>query len=590
MGNDLSQSGGEEQLPARRRTAGDSGHPRKRLPRGHSSSTSASATGPAPVAGQVRQVSALHHRAGNAAVAQQMRTRGGGGSVVGGGAGGVTYVASGTGKLGEVIAPGEEAYARRMLPDVAQRGASFTAAAAGLRLKSVEPDFTGLQRRIDWAAEKSTEHTEEADHWYTSYTWTKRHETTAKALKSHMERLETQRSVERQKFTEFNAWVPRANDMLISAGKLDAMQAMLGVGDPAAMVTAVRQQLEAAQTSAVRAQNRAAGGEPGGVQFNVPALDASVQSAEADVSNAAREMRVSWLGLEQNALAERAEEEQKKGEAAEKELKEIEEVKAFVRDVGKTVEISLSLMEGVSAVGEATTIGEVKKAGLKMAKDVGIPTSIEGISGAVVDFIYYDEIRKLKHTLTTIKAKCDAISGAAAAIEIRRKAEEFEVKVDAFALKSVQLQSRVAARQLAYLGLGEQLDVAARTDPDLRRSGTALAKGKERFAIVLLVTSQIRELLAMAEGARQGFDSPEDFRKWALTLDQERQTPDSFGELVTNYWGGLSKEERFSLGMVLGQVQGFHHNVAEMHKLLDPVDQAAAQLIKALSGGQGGQY
>jgi hypothetical protein len=516
--------------------------------------------------------------------------QGGGASVVGGGVKQITYVPSGTGKTGDVIAPGEGGYARRMLVDVAERGASLAGGAAQLRLSRVEPDFTGLRKRLDWAVEKAEEHDEEGEHWYTSVTWTKRHEATSKALKSHQELLETQQSFERQKFAEFNAWVPRANDMLASAGRLDAMQAMLGISDPAAMVTAVRQQLGTAETLAVQAQNRFARGEAGGVDFAVPVLDASVQSAEAEVSDAAREMRVSWLGLEQNVLAKRAEETRKEGEAAEKKLKEVEEIKAFVRDVAKTVEISLSLMEGAAAIGEATTAAELKKAGLKTAKDVGIPTSIEGVAGSIVDFIYYDEVRKLKRTLDMVKARCDAISGAAAAMEIRRKAEDFEAKVDAFALKSVQLQSRVIARQLAYLRLGEQLDAAARTDPDLKRAGTALPKGKERFATVLLVASQIRELLAIAEGARQGFDSPEEFRGWALNLDQERRTPSTFGELVDNWWGGLSKEERLSLGLVLGQLQGFHHNVDVIHKVLDPVDQAADQLIKALSGGQGGKY
>jgi hypothetical protein len=475
-----------------------------------------------------------------------------------------------------------------MLPDVAEGAAARADQVAKLKLQPIEPSFDGLQKQIEWAATRLAEHKDKADSMWTSGAWTDRHNATVAALQKHMDVIETQRSEQRGKFAAYNAWVPRANDMLSSAARLEAMQAMLGVSDPAAMVSALTQGLQEAKDLAVRTQNRFAAGEAGVASLDVPSLDASVESGEKDAAQAAKEMRASWLGLEQNALAVRAEETNKEGEADEKRLKEIEEIKKFVRNVGKTVDISLTLMEGASGAMAATSGAGLKKAGMDTAKGVGIPTSVEGVAGAITDFVYYDEIKKLKNHLNQVKARCDAISAASVAMEIRRKAEDFEAKMDGFALKCVQLQMRVRARQLAYLKLGEELDAAARNDPKSKKAGIAPPKGKERYATIMLVTSQVREILAMGDGARQAFDDPAAIQNWGLGLDIDRNNPRSLGILANT--DGLTKEEWENLGKLFGRVKAFHNNVDVLHKALDPVDKAGAELIKSMSGGAGGEY
>ena len=99
----------------------------------------------------------------------------------------------------------------------------------------------------------------------------RRYKDTAEWCQRHMTKLEDDAGEEQRKCDAFNAWVPRANGFFTSVIRLEAMQEMLGVKDPAAMASALTQGLRDAQAVGERAQIAHEGGK--GETLDVPAVD-----------------------------------------------------------------------------------------------------------------------------------------------------------------------------------------------------------------------------------------------------------------------------------------------------------------------------
>jgi hypothetical protein len=148
--------------------------------------------------------------------------------------------------------------------------------------------------------------------------------------------------------------------------------------------------------------------------------------------------------------------------------------------------------------------------------------------------------------------------------------KEFRDATDDFAKKTEDLQKRMIARQQAYLKFGQQLDEAAMKDP--KYAGSAPGKGKERFATVMVVTSAVREVLAVAEGAAAGF--PWD----ALGLSVEVA---QMADLV-----GINEEEGKPLISMHSQLSTFEGNMEGLKTDLGPIEAAGKSMMTKLGAGQ----
>jgi hypothetical protein len=373
--------------------------------------------------------------------------------------------------------------------------------------------------------------------------------------------------------------------------------------------------------------------------LDVPAVDTTLADLSAQTTLAAREMNTAYLGFQQNALAERAAATNAEGDTDRKRMQEIQEVKTFVRNVGKTVDVTMSVVSGApAAIANATTTVQragatvnamrnrreilkgqaprhnptyvtVNEKGEMIVRNVqtgmdrpieggeqtaspsgggfSLPTNVSDLLGKITDFAYADEVRDVNRRLEAIKARCDAIHGVEELTKTRERAQAFQDKLNAFALKCNEMQTRMAQRRQAYLEFGVQLDNFARRDRESRAAGKAPKGGEERFATIMTVVSQVREVLAIGEGAVGGMESADSIKSWAQDLfERRRKSPPrtdlSYISLPDGEWKPIEK--------MWGQVKTFAYNVGQLSKLFGPVEEQARALIGALHQGAGGSH
>ena len=422
-----------------------------------------------------------------------------------------------------VLAPGEAGYSIRMLGETSAAADKKTAAGvyADAHLHNVVPYVAEIDKQLKQRAADKQRLLDEVSGWAGPST-NKRYTDTADWCQTHMEHMEADRSAEEEKCAQFNAWVPRANGFFTSLTRLEAMQDMLGVKDPASMASALTQGLKDAEAIGERAQFAHAGGK--GETLDVPAPDESLTALSNQTTQAAREMNTAWLGFQQNALADRETATNAEGDADRKRMGEINEVKAFVRSVGKTVDVTMSVVSGApSAVATATSVihrgeatlnahrnkkqimsGErpthnptyvtVNEKGDMIVRNVqtgmdrpieggeqtatpevpfALPTSVSDLLGTIADFAYASEVKEINMRLEAIKSRCAAIEGVSELLKIRERAQHFQDKLNAFALSCAELQNRMAQRRQTYLNFGIQLDNFARKDAFPREATAA---------------------------------------------------------------------------------------------------------------------
>ncbi|MFT4936997.1 MAG: hypothetical protein ACI88A_000006 [Paraglaciecola sp.] len=301
---------------------------------------------------------------------------------------------------------------------------------------------------------------------------------------------------EHQKAAEYNGWVPQANSFFESLFRLDATQNMLGASDPGSLASALLQGLDEAAIVAGRARTNFTSGGP---KIDVPEPDASVGALATEVNVAAKQMGVAYLGFQQNLMSERKKLTHADGDTARERMTEIEDVKAFLGNVGKTVDISYSVVSGAPSVmnkassyvrhGEASLNaarnrkqilaggrpshnptylatdeqGEMVVRNVQTGTDrnlmtgnssdmvdpfanVQLPTSAESLLTIIADFVYSEEVKQLTRTLAAVGARELAIQGVIDGIGLKQKAAAFSVAMLDFSVKCADMHRRIVAR------------------------------------------------------------------------------------------------------------------------------------------------
>ena len=161
-----------------------------------------------------------------------------------------------------------------------------------------------------------------------------------------------------------------------------------------------------------------------------------------------------------------------------------------------------------------------------------------------------------------------------------KKINDFEKAVKDFERAQVDLQDALAARLQAYTTFGQQLDETAAKSTDPLARAEAPGRGKERFSTVMAVTAMAREVLVMAQGAKEGLGQEDEGPTASAKLQVE------FNRLWdVNGWSSHYREESPALATALKQLRQFEGSIAVYETYLAQIDTAAAEMIGPMVGG-----
>jgi hypothetical protein len=564
---------------------------------------------------------------------------------VGGNGGNMTFLDDG---VGGVLGPGDAGFSRRLLAATGDASVgTFNRYYADALHTNVVPITTTIeaQKRIRaMEKQKFVDKAGPGTNGITDFNFTppsvhRAYMSAADWCQTHMNDIDLSKREEEQRAQEYNAWVPRANGFYTSMARLEAMQEMLGVSDPNQMATALRQGLSDAAAVGARMQLTHDQGRADALP--VPPVDNTVAQASQETTMAAREMNVAYLDFQTTIMRQERASTHAEGDTDRTRLGEIEQVKQTIRQIGGTIDLTMSVVSGApAAISNAVTTvqragaslgaarnrrailrgerpvhnptyvtvneegqmvvrnmqtgtdwaGEVDDAGRNVTTaapagaGISLPASVSDILGGIADFAYASEVRAINNRLAQISSRCDAINNSIELTEIKRKTEAFQVKLNAFAVKCNQMQQRINERRQQYLDFGIALDNFARTNQQSQKAGQGTEQNSERYATIMTLTAQIREALAIGNGAKAQMNHTE-FRIWAQGLNtvRERHAPRTDIQHLSipdNEWAALES--------IYGQLQRFSNNVDSVDGILGSIDTAAQTTIGGLHQGSGG--
>jgi hypothetical protein len=517
---------------------------------------------------------------------------------IGGDPGNMTFLEK-PGSKGETVGLGEEGFSLAMLSGENKTGTGTLANLENYKdahLTAVsQPDFTKLDKQIKTRAsqvEQALGDKKGRTIWgEPSPYFQDMYESQRKAADDHLQLITGHRPAEQNMVKQFNGWVPRANMMFVSLARLEGFQDTLGVSNPEQMVSSLTESMKEAQSVAERT---------GVTNFTTPKGDASVKSAAEQTTLKFGEMKTAWLGVKATMVKKRAAEIEAAGDDDRKRLEKINQNIETWGKIGKTVDVSLSVMSGGSKAiaggsaagvvgGEVAVVDTSKDLAKSFAKDsasaMGIPTSVEGLAKGIASLVYESEIKQIESTLRQLKSRADAERAVAEHLKTAQALEEFDNAVKAYKKASADEAKAVRQRQLDYLKLGEELDAAANADREARKGGLAPGKGKERFATVLLLVSAIREVLTRANGATGGLGmTPGAMLNQLQNIEAERRMNiKRFGSV-----GGMSVAEAIPLVSMYKQSKAFFDNAALLQTTFQQVEAQANQLMTTLNANAEG--
>jgi hypothetical protein len=554
------------------------------------------------------------------------------------------------------VAPGRAGFSSRMMVESGEMAEDLRTGGAldNLMLKHVAPDVSGVavQERVVgraeelWKGQKGGFNTPSTDAIY---------QERADGCASWLDGVAADKRQLQIHAQQFNAFVPRANSFFISSARLGSMQALLGATNNESLVAAVSAGLADAKAVAGKYKDAWEGSDTrrGPETLDVPTADDTVESQAGEVTLASKDLNDAYLGFRIAMTGQEIAAVEAEGAADRKRLAEINEVKKFVRDVGGMIDMSMSVVSGapaavtnvsnklrkteaqINAVRNKRAIMRGEKGthnptylstddkgnmvvanaqtGMQRGADgaktplpesgMELPTSVEKLLGGITDFIYAGEVRDINIRLQGIANRVGAIQNWAKGAEITKAIQTFQTKLNEFAKRCNDLQQRIAARREAYLKFGVQLDRFARAHGELNQQGLGTEQGHERYATIMTVAAQIREVLAVGRNAAGGFGGDaHSFAVWAYEASERRELSSAFSHRADPmssppFWNvpsyKLTPGEEQAIGPIFTQLRGFDTTIAMVEKLFGPVDAAAGELLtdsRVSPGGGSGKY
>lgn len=548
---------------------------------------------------------------------------------VGGDSDKVTFLSNSHGT--DVLEPGEGGFSRQML-DSFKDGLGVPDFYADKRLANVLPNFENIDKQTKIISHQKEVAENELDTWFTPIKTVRDHYTfTAESRQKDLETIENDRASQQQKFNAYNAWVPRANGYYSTTLRLDSMMQTLGISNPVAMKTALMQGMKDAREIGLLAQESFDKNAAGSERLPMPPIDNGVNEASKEAIIATQEMNTAYLGFQTTLLSDRKKEINAEGNADRDRLAKIEEVKAMVKGIGKAIDISAAVVQGApGAISSAsdrlnktgaqfnawrnkkqvldgkkqthnptyTTVDDdgnmvvrnmqsmteskfnddTKKMDSSNIKDDGIelPTSIGETLGTLTDFAYYFEVRDINRRLEEIKNRCDAVDNASELVAIKQKVEAYQVALNKFAQKCNALQKKIAQRRQDYLDFGVTLDRFAQNSKVAKGKGLAPQKGGERYATIMTLTGQIRELTSLGKGVIGSIDSPTDLYNWVNGIIDRRNMMPKIN---------MTQGEGDRLVEMYESVRGFNIDVKQFNHFFADLDAEAGSLFAGLHQG-----
>ena len=501
----------------------------------------------------------------------------------------------------DTLALGDQGFTFQMLKEVPKAAGSTFGYYREAHLKTVKPSFTKLDKvQFPYVTRKLTKAQDELDsaegkgwlEFRTIPSVIKHRQDDRDYWQAKGTQLAADRAKEDALAQNFNASVPRANQTFASLARLEAMEEVLGVKDPKAMSDALVKSMKEVEPMAEGLSSK---------EGALPLMKATedVTGAAKRSTQAQKEMQAAWRGMQELLIMDHAAELKKTGAADEKRLGEINEVIAFARNVGATIDVSMTVMSGGATMiegaggapltpsqsmdlmaaekpdfSEKTSVEAAKKVGGAITKAMGIeiPTSASGLLETAAKIWYWSELEDIRKRLHSLNAQISMHESVAKEIGLKAKVETFQAKVDGFQLANEELQKHMFDRQRAYLQLGQKLDEAAAKNPDYRKS--APGKGKERFATVMTMVSAVREVLAIGAEAKASFKDTNELWTELSDISEHRAS-----------LKGLPAEEHDALQDMLKQQLGFEANVERLTADLGEIDSKAGELMAKMSGG-----
>lgn len=421
-----------------------------------------------------------------------------------------------------------------------------------------------------------------------------------------------------QRAATFNSFVPQGNAFHVSAARLSSMQALLGATDNDSLAAALTGGL--LDASDVMERYREAYDDldrrKTTEKLDEPKADESVEQAVLELKDASRNVDAKYLGFRATVLSGEIGSIKSEYAGDEARLEEINEVKKFVRDVGKTVDVTMSVVRGApTAVANVTASVRKGKAmvnaqrnrrdilagkrerynptyvtadkdgnmvvrnmqtgldrdaltGEKSAipdtEGISLPTSVSEVLGTITDFAYYSEVEEINRRLQQMRTRIGAVKAAIDASLFEQKILEYQNALNEFATKAAALQARMEDRREAYRDFGKQLDRFANVDKASERAGQEVAKGAERYTTIMTVVAAVQEMIAL--GTKSQGSAPTGIPEWWATVRKRRFSQPTEGEVST-------------VTQIHGQIVGFKNQVSSAQQLFSSVSSQAESLV-----------
>lgn len=527
------------------------------------------------------------------------------------------------GEAGDWHERGEGGFSRLMQGAAGEmvEGMAESGSLEGLLLQHVAPDLSGLPAQQQYWLDQAARDKEEIDSWTFGFApgnirdlYKDRYKASAKQV----EVIDKCGSELEQKANQFNSFVPQGNGFYVSAARLSSMQTMLGATDNASLAAALEQGLADADDvmkryhSVYEDGNRRLTTE----KLDFPEGDESVTQAANEMTNASRELDAAYMGFQTTVLSGRIGSIKEEYAQDQERLEEINQVKQFVRNVGKTIDFTMSTVRTAPTMATNVT-NSVRKArasvnaarnrrdiiagnrprfnptyvtadadgnmvvrnmqtGLDqnlatgekvpspVEEGVSLPTSVSDLMGTITDFVYHDEVKKINLRLEQMKIRVNGVKAVIDATLFEQRIQEYQNALNNFATKAAALEARIEDRRKEYREFGTQLDRFAQVDSETREAGLGVARGAERYATIMTMVAAVQEMVAL--GTKSQSAAPSDLPAWWATVRKRRFNRPTAGETRT-------------VAKIQGQIVNFQANVNAAKEAFSGVIAKAGELM-----------